>query len=80
MEQIRLLIEAGIDFLEISGGSYEHPTVSTVRTSDRIDCLSTARWWKGMRIITTQNRGLAQWRERHSSLTLPSRHASAFQV
>ncbi|GFG20225.1 FMN binding oxidoreductase [Aspergillus udagawae] len=27
MEQIRHLIEAGIDFLEISGGSYERPTM-----------------------------------------------------
>jgi len=28
MSQIGLLVEAGIDFLEISGGSYENPAVS----------------------------------------------------
>lgn len=30
MTQIGLLIEAGIDFLEVSGGSYENPTVSNI--------------------------------------------------
>jgi hypothetical protein len=29
MTQIGLLVEAGIDFLEVSGGSYEDPKVST---------------------------------------------------
>jgi hypothetical protein len=33
MAQIRLFSDAGIDFLEISGGSYEDPTVST-----KVDC------------------------------------------
>lgn len=28
MTQIGLLVEAGIDFLEVSGGSYEDPSVS----------------------------------------------------
>ena len=28
MTQIGLLVEAGIDFLEVSGGSYEDPKVS----------------------------------------------------
>jgi 2,4-dienoyl-CoA reductase-like NADH-dependent reductase (Old Yellow Enzyme family) len=28
-EQLKLIAEAGVDFLEISGGSYESPTVST---------------------------------------------------
>lgn len=27
MTQIRLLVEAGIDFVEVSGGSYEDPKV-----------------------------------------------------
>jgi 2,4-dienoyl-CoA reductase-like NADH-dependent reductase (Old Yellow Enzyme family) len=27
MTQIRLLVEAGIDFLEVSGGTYENPRV-----------------------------------------------------
>lgn len=27
MMQIALIVEAGIDFLEISGGTYENPTV-----------------------------------------------------
>lgn len=30
MTQIGLLVEAGIDFLEISGGSYEDPKVKTL--------------------------------------------------
>lgn len=29
MTQIGLLVEAGIDFLEVSGGTYEDPKVST---------------------------------------------------
>jgi hypothetical protein len=29
MRQIELLVEVGIDFLEISGGTFEDPTVST---------------------------------------------------
>lgn len=28
MMQIQLLVEAGVDFMEISGGSYENPEVS----------------------------------------------------
>lgn len=28
IEQLRVIVDAGIDFLEISGGSYENPTVS----------------------------------------------------
>jgi hypothetical protein len=27
MTQIRLLVESGIDFLEVSGGTYENPRV-----------------------------------------------------
>jgi 2,4-dienoyl-CoA reductase-like NADH-dependent reductase (Old Yellow Enzyme family) len=30
MTQIRLISEANVDFLEISGGTYEDPTVSVV--------------------------------------------------
>lgn len=30
MRQIELLVESGIDFLEVSGGSYEDPKVSSV--------------------------------------------------
>lgn len=29
IEQLRLIVDAGVDFLEVSGGSYEDPTVST---------------------------------------------------
>lgn len=28
LEQLRLIVDAGIDFLEVSGGSYEEPIVS----------------------------------------------------
>ena len=35
MTQIGLLLEAGIDFLEVSGGSYEDPSVSPIQLVDR---------------------------------------------
>ncbi|OOF92392.1 hypothetical protein ASPCADRAFT_8673 [Aspergillus carbonarius ITEM 5010] len=35
MTQIRLLVEAGIDFLEVSGGSYENPTMMGPEKSQR---------------------------------------------
>lgn len=31
MSQIQLIVEAGVDFLEISGGTYEDPTVRTYK-------------------------------------------------
>ena len=31
LEQIGFILDAGVDFLEISGGSYENPVVSTTR-------------------------------------------------
>ena len=34
MTQIRLLAEAGIDFLEVSGGSYEDPKVKLLPTPE----------------------------------------------
>jgi len=33
MRQIELLVECGIDFLEVSGGSYEDPKVSPLDTT-----------------------------------------------
>lgn len=38
MAQIGLLVEAGIDFLEVSGGSYEDPSVGALAPSS--NCLS----------------------------------------
>ncbi|PYI08935.1 FMN binding oxidoreductase [Aspergillus sclerotiicarbonarius CBS 121057] len=35
MTQIKLLVDAGIDFLEVSGGSYENPTMMGPQTSQR---------------------------------------------
>lgn len=32
IEQLRVITEAGIDFLEVSGGTYEDPVVSVMQT------------------------------------------------
>lgn len=36
MTQIGLLVEAGIDFLEVSGGTYEDPKVSIYPVTSNI--------------------------------------------
>jgi hypothetical protein len=36
LEQIQLLVDAGIDFLEISGGTYEDPQVRCILQYDLV--------------------------------------------
>ncbi|XP_014554676.1 hypothetical protein COCVIDRAFT_39424 [Bipolaris victoriae FI3] len=43
IEQIRVIAEAGIDFLEISGGSFEDPTFNTGPSADARKASSVAR-------------------------------------
>lgn len=47
IEQLTAIAEAGIDFLEVSGGSYEDPTVSTPPSPFRLDtiyaCVAAAK-------------------------------------
>ena len=35
IEQLRLIVKAGVDFIEVSGGTYENPTMSTGPATER---------------------------------------------